>query len=389
MPTVTFQNPGLIPLEAVVTLGVNVKENDNPIGLFGTGLKYAIASILRTGQKITIYRGLEVFEFVSREEEVRGKTFGFIYMNEARLGFTTHLGSTWEPWQIFRELYSNCLDEAGGMTIDKNIALCEEFTTIIVEGQAFAEAASKKDEIFLSGAQLIPSKLIYGVEVYSGSSEYVYYRGIRTQKLSKPSAFTYNIISPMVLTEDRTFKEVYNVTYRLEAMLESSENREYIEQAVTAKDHLEFGLDYSSCKKTFAETVLDVVEKHGVLSVSASTFSHAERFLNTIAVWEPDPLNDYEQRQLIKAVNFLTVMGFDVMAEILVVKNLGTNVHGMARNGKIYLAKHCLGLGEEYLIGTILEEHVHLTLGLLDETRSMQNYLFALVVKFAKEARGQ
>ena len=44
---VAFRTPGLIPIEAFTSTGVNVKIHDNPIGHFGTGLKYAVAVLLR------------------------------------------------------------------------------------------------------------------------------------------------------------------------------------------------------------------------------------------------------------------------------------------------------------------------------------------------------
>jgi hypothetical protein len=40
-----FCTPGLIDLEAVFTFGVHAKETENPIGYFGTGLKYAIVTL--------------------------------------------------------------------------------------------------------------------------------------------------------------------------------------------------------------------------------------------------------------------------------------------------------------------------------------------------------
>ena len=47
---IVFENPGEIDIRSISTFGVSVKEGDNPIGFFGTGLKYAIVVLLRTGQ---------------------------------------------------------------------------------------------------------------------------------------------------------------------------------------------------------------------------------------------------------------------------------------------------------------------------------------------------
>lgn len=57
---ILFQNPGEIDLLSIASFGVSVKEGENPIGFFGTGLKYAIAVLLRTGHRITVMTGPRV-----------------------------------------------------------------------------------------------------------------------------------------------------------------------------------------------------------------------------------------------------------------------------------------------------------------------------------------
>ena len=51
---ITFHSPTILPIEAATTMGVSVKESDNAIGKFGTGLKYAIAGVLRLGGTIAM-----------------------------------------------------------------------------------------------------------------------------------------------------------------------------------------------------------------------------------------------------------------------------------------------------------------------------------------------
>src|SRR5690606_17354524 len=108
-----FSNPGLIDETAITTIAVNAKTGNNPIGVFGTGLKYAIAIILRLGGRVTIYRGLKKLEFGIKTKTIRGKEFDIITMNGRQLGFTTHLGHHWQPWMAYRELWSNARDEEG------------------------------------------------------------------------------------------------------------------------------------------------------------------------------------------------------------------------------------------------------------------------------------
>jgi hypothetical protein len=68
-----FSNPGEIDIRAATIIGVNVKQGNTPIGYFGTGLKYAIAGIIRLGGTIEIWSGETNYFFTGRKETIRGK----------------------------------------------------------------------------------------------------------------------------------------------------------------------------------------------------------------------------------------------------------------------------------------------------------------------------
>src|SRR5690606_21571397 len=110
---IVFENSGAIDMRAAITLGVSVKTGSNPIGFFGTGSKKAISVILAEGGTITIFSGRTKHEFTTARRKIRGHPFKMIIHNGKELQFTTDYGKTWAPWQAFRELYSNVLDEGG------------------------------------------------------------------------------------------------------------------------------------------------------------------------------------------------------------------------------------------------------------------------------------
>lgn len=386
MSIVSLTNPGLIPMEAVTTMGVSAKEGENPIGFFGTGLKYAIAGLLRTSHQITIWRGLDRYDFATEKGEVRGKEFSFIRMTgpdgEQRLGFTTHLGAHWETWQVFRELYSNCLDE-GGELFSSEADPAEDHTTIWVTGAAFADAARDRDRFFLSSEPIIKGSL---VDVHPGASSGIYYRGVLVGALEHPSAFTYNITTQMTLTEDRTLKDLHMARYYIAYALEHCDNAEVIERVLLSKDSLEQHLPFSSPGKTFAEVTLDVCERRGVGAVNVNAVKSAEEWAQREARVKPVPLSKAEADEIEAAKGFLARIGFPVSAPIIVAETLGPDIFGMAKNGSIYLSRVTINRGGNFLIGTILEEHLHLSQGFVDASRRFQDFLIDLVVKFAREA---
>lgn len=220
-----FRNPGLIELDAVRTMGVSVKLPDS-FGFFGSGMKFAIATILRGGGHITIMRGKDCHRLRTTPKEIRGETFNMVYLDDVPMGITDQLGKNWEPWMVLRELGCNALDEKGGFF--KHEAVTdpyvwrlpddpafwvgggeEDTTTIIVTWDKLDAAWESRDKIFFGDRPVVDRSL--DVEVAEGRSEYVFYRGIRALKLEHPSAFTYNVLSQQTLTEDRTIGGEWNV----------------------------------------------------------------------------------------------------------------------------------------------------------------------------------
>ncbi|MDP3869148.1 hypothetical protein [Phenylobacterium sp.] len=384
--TVSLSNPGLIPMEAVTTMGVSAKEGENPIGFFGTGLKYAIASLLRTSHKITIWRGLDRFDFAKEPGEVRGKEFDFIRMTgpdgSERLGFTTHLGAHWETWQVFREVYSNCLDEEGVLAF-KRVEPQAGRTTIWVTGAAFAGAARERDKFFLSSEPLFKSTL---VEVHPGRSDGIYYRGVLVARFGKTGAYTYNLTASMTLTEDRTLKEQHYAFSYIAHALANCPDAALLEAALTNVGGLEGDLSFNSPCAAFSEAVMALCERRGVAAVLQSAVKAAELWAQREARVKPANLSEREEDEIEDAKMFLARIGYEITQPIVVAETLGPDVFGMAKNETIYLARLTINRGGNFLIGTILEEHLHLTQGFRDESRRFQDFLIDLVVKFAKDA---
>lgn len=386
MNTVSLTNPGLIPIEAVTTMGVSAKDGENPIGFFGTGLKYAIAGLLRTSHKITIWRGLDRYDFSTERAEVRGKEFDFIRMTgpggSERLGFTTHLGAHWETWQVFRELYSNCLDE-GGDIWSSEVDPADDHTTIWVHGAAFADAARDRDSYFLVSEPLHKATL---VEIHPGGGSGIYYRKVLVGRLPAPSLYTYNLVGEVTLTEDRTLKDFYSATSWVSYTLQNCKDKAVLKPALMAGQRWESSLSFGTPSAEFAELVLELSETHGTAAINPSAVTSAETWAQREARVKAVPLSKREAEEVEAAKGFLGRIGFPVSAEIVVAETLGPDVFGLARNGKIYLSRLTLNRGGNFLIGTILEEHLHITQGFADKSRSFQDFLVDLVVKFAREA---
>lgn len=374
---ISFQNDGEIDPLAITTMGVNAKEGENPIGFFGTGLKYAIAIVLRLGGSITIWRGEEPLRFGVEEAEMRGKSFSIITMNGERLGFTTELGKTWQPWMVYRELYCNAIDEGGEATASR-LEPRAGATTIHVSGlEALDEAHAKRSAIMLSSR---PVYVADGVEVHRGQSNHLYYRGILVAELEQTAEFTYNVTSPQILTEDRTLKNLSNaimaIRYAIVRMTDLDLLREWLQAAQGSFENkldLNWWSDPPSAEwLRVGQAVHNEIEQPCNVSLGGVLAKHTrlERQVKEVELTVP------QQAMLERAKMVLKRVGYDVTVHpILVVDSLGTNILGRAADKRIYLSRQVFDMGTKMLAGTLLEEHLHLAYMFQDETRDLQNYL--------------
>lgn len=213
-----LKNPGLIPIEAATSMGVNVKLNEaSAIGHFGTGLKIAICVILRNGGQISIYRDGKEHRFFTKTKDIRGKEFDFVMMQTPKgpaqqLSMTTELGKNWQPWMAMRELESNCRDEDGeSFTANLAEALTHPAkgnTVVIVKCPTVEQAWEDRADYFIVSE---PLEHHVHFDVHAGAGTAFFYKGIKVGDFEKPMPFTFNFKGNLqsYLTEDRTMHSYY------------------------------------------------------------------------------------------------------------------------------------------------------------------------------------
>ena len=379
-----FQNDGLIDPLGITTFGVNAKNTDNPIGFFGTGLKYAIAVLLRHGCQITIFRGYDPLRFTVQTQTMRGKDFHVVCMNDQPLGFTTDLGKTWELWQAFRELYCNCTDEGGMIFETGDFNPRQGMTSVVVDGAQFLKVYDQREDYIL---QTRPLFCLEGVEVHSGASQTIYYKGIAVARFAdnRRPLHTYNITSHISLTEDRTVKYEWQPAERVAAAVQRTDNAEFIEEILKADPAnngglggFEASLDFSfhgvDPNKAFLETV-DRLSRSNGPKINESAKAHAQKF-QPAAELVPLILDAEQQQQLDTAMGFCADLGFAVDTyRIRCFQTLGQHCLGQALGGEILLSRDAFVAGTKQVAITLIEEFVHLYHGVADESRAMQERL--------------
>lgn len=296
--SVLFVTPGILDVRSILIMGINVKpKTDNPIGYFGTGLKYAIAVLVSNDIPVTIYAGPRRFTFRKKKSTFRRHSIETIIIEikpkrgrskSVELPFTTSYGKNWELWQAFRELESNTMDE-GGISYTKPAdgftRRNQKKTFIEVESEAFAKIHDERDNIFLprtSTALLTLSRFDDAappdIEIRDVPNNHIYYRNMRVHDLisksdtdretevGKASTLTYNFVRDMELTEDRTLKVPYMVSYFIVEAIVTSKNKQLIRRVLTCEEEsfegdLNFRYHSTRPSKEFMEVYEDLKSK--------------------------------------------------------------------------------------------------------------------------------
>lgn len=394
---IIFKNDGEIDERVISLMGVSAKMSDDSIGYFGTGLKYAISTILRGGGNVTIYSGAKRLLFYSKREVIRGQEFDVVYMNDERLPFTLKLGRDWEMWQAYREIYSNCIDESGSK-IYASRRLPDPVvgkTIIAVHCADFFRQHEKRGEIFICDSDN-PISSSAQAEIYQGSG--IYFRGVRV-KDRVACKYKHNITKKISLTEDRTAKYDFQVLDAIGHAVATSHNKKLIEDLVTTKqsDFFEGGIDYSSIPATpshqFIDTVLSL-RRERPTDLKEGAWELCSKYTSEGGRPEPVDLTDHEASQLSRACGIAERLGFLVNSyPINTYESLGTGVLALAHRGEdgkeIMLTRELFTKGVLTLARGIIEEYIHLRHGFEDESRPMQNYLFDKMMHFGMASIGE
>jgi len=325
---------------------------------------------------------------------LRGKEFFGVHVGETYLGFTTELGKNWEVWMAYRELYCNAQDEQNPKVWELDVAVPATAgrTTIFVTGEEIVQQHRERDKfLLLDEATSCGPRL----EILDRPASGLFYKGVRVLSFDTPSMFTYNILAPLKLTEDRTCRDWYTAMRILSAELVAYAPDTVLRRVFLApentKEHF-FDFDWHSVSMTTrASTVLAELERDDVMRVNKSALRFYHRSLGQNGICPREvPMTVVEQKTLEKAITFCERIGFPLRGAypILITESLGENVLALAERStnRIFLTRRVFtDGGTKGVASTLIEEYLHLKHGLDDCTRALQTYLFNKIVSLGEE----
>ena len=407
-------NQGEAEEGAFTLLGASSKRGDkSKIGLFGSGNKYALSFLLRNDYPVRIFSGEKEIKIATIKKQFRDRSYNVITVNGSETSITTDTGPDWDLWQAIREIYSNAIDEGDeSVYFADNYALQKDKTTFVIDDNGSGKLKEFYDNMsrYFLIEQPFAFKCPTGEIYLDNDGDTTFYRkGIRVvEEGSDKFLFNYNV-KDIEINESRIVKYGYHINRKIYDMLfrcdipsiityylNNSHKKEYEEYQGFSRpvfeDFPEASPEWEKCLEgKFICPVdlggwVDESIKMKTYFLPTTVYDHlfkqygekysALRNASTSGVrfkkHEPDKMGKFVLQEVL---DHLAEVGFEVNHEVEVVEFKDNDVHGLARDSKIYVSQKAIEKGKHYLARVVMEEQMHLESGCSDETREFQNHI--------------
>lgn len=418
MNYVCFENRGEVPLNAFKLLGASSKRGDaGKIGYFGTGLKYALAVMLRRDIGFRVFSGDKEVKIGSRNTKFLENTVAVMTVNGEKTSITLDAGIDWKPWFAIREIYSNTIDEQGTMSLNVDPGPKAGYTRIFIDTDA-----EPLKEVFRNWSSYFTHNRDIAFRNASGTllpklptnPEFIAFRkGIRVHESRRHSLFDYDL-QDVTINESRV--AVYDFQVKeacsdllaaaplacIEALLRLAKNGRRDQFVEWQDDFWDYTGTYSFSEDwlvTLSDKRLVPANFAGHYDITETTQIIPDRLLEKLQKRFGDAINvagdnrdkfvvlSIDKRPLEKMLNVFAVAGFDwSLDDIDIVRFNDNDLLGMAKDGRVLLSSKLFTPTHRHEVAaTLIEEITHAKTGLSDGTRSMQTHLFNVITNMAKE----
>lgn len=407
-----FSNVGEVPVNAFKLLGASSKRNDSTkIGYFGTGLKYALAVLLREGIDFVVYSGGSEIKIGTRKSKFLDQVVTVITVNGEKTSITIEAGINWETWFAIREIYSNNLDENGTMKLVTSVTPEAGTTKIYIQrNEKLKDLIDNWSDYFSNTRSVLSTHLDGSTLLQKNNAENltVFRRGIRAYTNRSQSIFDYDVKN-LKINESRVAEHDYEARQRCAEVLATCDNLEALNHFIhTRGDFIEKDTNFwtyifDDSAGAFSETWYEALkdsrivpeEYSGFYGVTQSSVILPERLCKHLYKQFKDRLNimgsskeaylviDKPVDFMLPALTRLASVGFDFPIEdIKIAKFKDGDVQGMAdtENGLILLSEVLEEMDDDKRTAILFEEIAHSKSGHSDNTRAFQDYIISLAV---------
>lgn len=411
MEYLRIQNEGEIDISALMLIGATDKAGqDGKIGFFGSGNKYAMATLLRNNCELRIFCGTHEYPITTKKVQFRGEEYEQILVDGKETSITTRMGPGWEVWMALREIYCNAVDEGlvSFGTVQELEGLKSGRTSFFVSmTEQVRHFVDNIGEYINQQEPLESHETAYGRVDIIDNQEGVHYRkNIRAKSKHGLSLYSYNH-EEIEINESRIIDSGYTAEEQMACALAMSRNSEivnnYLRHCLDTK-YLEHGARWEKdyCKDNLSETWEEclLAQERPVISesmaalISSDVFSYCvlpdtlalkvQRDLPNVPTYgnmskqyiEAEPSKELKEK-VEKCVKELLSWGHEEK-DIIYCRFACKETCGMVSCDTIYIS---VDLPFKEVMPTLYEEYVHIETGYKDFSRELQTFLFEEVIK--------
>jgi hypothetical protein len=409
---IEFANKGEVPINAFKLLGASSKRNDSSkIGYFGTGLKYALAVLLREGIPFKVYAGEKEVKISTRKTKFLDQEINVITVNGEKTSITVEAGINWEPWFAIREIYSNNLDEGGTMKPFQSMKPEAGTTKIYVGIDEKVQQFTENWAQYFSNTRTVLFENPHYKILQKANKDFltVFRRGICTYQNRKTSLFDYDVVR-LGINESRVAEHDYEARQRCAEALACCTNAEVLTEFMNCdvekyaekdSDWWTYIFDEFNCEYRISDTWLEVfkdkrivpTEYGGFYGMTENSVALPERLCKKLyerfgdklqimgATKEAYIILDKKPTTIVEpAMKLLEKVGFGYpMEKVRWAKFKDEGVLGLADGGLVLLSEKLDSIAySNDILEVLFEEVAHTKSGKSDNTRGFQDYIIKL-----------
>jgi len=428
---ILIKNKGELEVEGLKLLGASSKRGDrSKIGSFGSGIKYAIAYLLRESQEFRLFSGLSEVVFTTREAILRDQSFQQVVINGEETSITTAWGEDWQEWQIFREIVATAIDE-GAFSIEDSTTIqpqVEDETHFYIPYTKFSQFYSKLSHYF--NLEVVSQTENSLIKKDGASDLIVFKQGVRVIKDGQKSSFKlslYNYNLPNISLKEDRIADHWDIQWEVGRVLVALKDKDIIRRiyklllggvAYLETDLLTQHKQFEPLSEEWLEVINGSESKiirsshsESIEKMKGETFaldnqiefvssqfmdlvetSFGDEFKNT---YDPATLNlDYEilettdrERKLINmCVNKIEEVGLDIHAQIKVVDFCYEGKRSSIQGITILLSRAIFDLGIHEILKFILKESIKIKNDLSEhDPRKFAEVMLKITTRFIME----
>lgn len=427
MKYLMIENQGVLDVSSLILIGASTKRgDDSKIGFFGSGNKYAIATLIRKKVPFKIFSGEKEIVVSTEHIDFRGVDFERILIDGQQTSLTTDMGPQWEEWMAIREWVSNSIDEGDSRVVRSAEQVCGApgCTRFYIQYTPVIEAIVNTWETLFTYDR---SDVIYQAsngKMFSQNKEQellLFRKGIRVYEgEGRKSLYQYDLDN-FVINESRIVSSVSMASSRVAEYLGKVDDVNIVSNIMrnchTSSPYWESTLDWRWSVYALSPAWIQVANSRAIIVDSVADFfedikkkkphylvtiSMASMLLKNIPGLVVYGLNEsgdtfaYKSVErtskmeylLEEALDFLKKTQYEVKYPTDIVSFEKKSVHGMAHDGKILLSDKVFEMGKKEIVSTIIEENEHLSTGYSDCTRTFQSHFINMFLSEKEERFG-